>query len=119
YLLITSSTLLEVYSSVPINGHYTLEKAVRQGIPAGSRASPVIASMLLRPSLEASFAASLGRVVVYGDDIAIGARSKVEAANSKNQLQAAMADFPGGPLFLKKREIAHVSEGFNFTKYRF
>ena len=81
YLLITPSVPVEVYADLPLPPHIctNLEKAVRQGIPSGSRASSVIASMLLGPSLQASIQASWGRIVVYGDDIAIGARLAILA----------------------------------------
>lgn len=57
--------------------HRALDRAARRGLPQGSRASGVIAGLLLGRALRQI--ASADRVMSYGDDIAIAARSESEA----------------------------------------
>jgi hypothetical protein len=90
--------------------------AVRRGLPQGSRASGLVASILLGSVLE--HIAPGHRVVIYGDDIALAARSKKEAEAMMKALKSALDSHPAGPFRLKRCEIKHINDGFDFTKYR-
>jgi len=86
-------------------------------IPQGSRASGYIASLLLGSALEQF--APMQRVVIYGDDIAIGARNKKEAKALMEALVSALESDPAGPFRFKRCEVKDVREGFDFLKYHF
>ena len=90
--------------------------AVRSGLPQGSRASQIIASLLLGPALTEISPAK--RLVGHGDDIAIAVRNEKEAGALTNALDGVLQSHPAGPFRLKRCEVAHAGDGFNFLQDR-
>jgi hypothetical protein len=94
------------------------EQAVRRGIPQGSPASSLIASFLLGPILKALPCGD--RIVLYGDDFAIGAFSENEAQAYIGAFKKILKTHPVGPLELKEgSKVAAVKPHFEFVKYRY
>jgi hypothetical protein len=93
------------------------EGAVRLRLPQGSRASSLIAGLLLGPVLRDMTIPSVDRIIVHGDDIAIAARNKEEAEALKKALPGVLESHPAGPFLLKRCEIHHVNDGFDYLKY--
>lgn len=94
-----------------------IEQAVRRGIPQGSPASSLIASFLLGPSLKALPCGN--RIVLYGDDIVIGACNENEAQAYVEAFKKIMKTHPAGPLELKTCEIVNIRDGFETLKYHY
>lgn len=94
----------------------TLDGAAREGLPTGSRASQIVASILLGPALK--HLASVDRIVVHGDDVAICACSNSEAIALLKALTEAVELHPFGPFRLKRYDIKHINDGFDFCQYR-
>ena len=91
--------------------------AARQGISQGSPLSPDLERVLLGPVLRQ--VASPDRVVRYGDDGAIGARSHREAEELIIALNDELERHPLGPFRLKHAYIGWIDKGFEFLKYRY
>ena len=89
----------------------------RQGISQGSPLSPDLERVLLGPVLRQ--VASPDRVVRYGDDGAIGARSHREAEKLIIALNDELERHPLGPFRLKHAYIGWIDRGFEFLKYRY
>jgi RNA-directed DNA polymerase len=94
----------------------TLDGAAREGVPQGSRASQLVVSILLGPTLRQL--ASVDCTVVVGDDVAIAAHSKKEANALLIALEEALKLHPFGPFRLKRQETVRVYDGFDFLQYR-
>lgn len=88
--------------------------AVRQGLPQGSRASQLIASLLLGPAMRSL--APADRIIVYGDDSAIGVKCEKEAEALALDLLGSFETHPAGP-FRVKFNVGDVEKGFDFLKY--
>lgn len=99
-----------------IANHEAFDRAVRQGLPQGSRASNLVASLLLGPALRK--VASADRIVTHGDDVAVAARDEDEGNAMKEALSEMLASHPAGPFCLKRCEVRHVGDGIDFLKYR-
>ena len=110
---------VQSYEQSPLTGHdmRLVREAARRGLPQGLPASQYIASMLLGPTL--AELPAWDRTVRYCDDIAVGARDLHEAKVIKDTLVTALSRSSVGPLRLKHCEIFAVSDGFDFTKYRY
>jgi RNA-directed DNA polymerase len=115
-LLIGSDASLSLGDCLHICAIETLDGAAREGLPTGSRASQIVASILLGPALEQL--ASVDRIVVHGDDVAIGASSNSEATALLKALTEAVELHPFGPFRLKRYDIKHINDGFYFCQYR-
>lgn len=94
------------------------DTAARQGIPQGSSVSSLIMSRaVLGPLLNASPFAK--RVIMYGDDIAIPAKSEDEAEVIYKALRFLLENTgPGGPLTIGYHNIWCVENYVNFCKYK-
>lgn len=100
------------------NSPYTVfDGAVREGLPQGSGASGLVASMLLGTWLDHN--APTGHVFLNGDDIMVIAGDKLELKAFEMSLLEYLANHPHGPFQLKHKEIVHAQTGFDFCKYRF
>jgi hypothetical protein len=116
-ILVAPDAHLSLIGDLPINTTIeTFDGAVRQGLPQGSRASNLIAGLLLGPALREI--ASADRIIVHGDDIAIAARNGEGAESLKKALSGVLESHPAGPFQLKRCEVHHVNDGFDFLKYR-
>ena len=110
--------------SVPIRRSHThasipLEQDARRGLPQGSKASGPFASALLGREIRLAIAGHPGVVVViFGDDIAIGARTQGQIEAIKQAIGERFASLSGGPLFLKFCKIAHANSAFDFVQRR-
>jgi len=93
------------------------DEAVRLGLPQGSLVSPMIAGLLLGPTLRSIIAAD--QVRFYGDDILIGTSSLAEAKKVVLALNDAFKAHPAGPFPLRRCDIMSNLSGFEFTKYKF
>jgi len=88
-------------SSVPIqcshaNGSISLEQAARRGLPQGSMASGPIASALLGREVRLAIAEHPGVVVIiFADDIAIGARTQGQIEAVKRAIGERFASLSG------------------------
>lgn len=90
----------------------------RRGIPQGSKASPLVAEMLLAPTF-ARLPKEV-RVVVYVDNILILGKAKRDVLKAKKALSCALAQSPVGWLRLKfGSRLRRVCDGFDFLGYRF
>lgn len=109
-------------SSVPIQCSDTqwsipIEQAARRGLPQGSMASGPLASALLGREIRLAIAGHSGVVVViYADDIAIGARTQDQIETIRHKIGERLASLNGGPLFLKFCKVGHANSGFDFVQ---
>lgn len=94
----------------------TLHGAAHEGLPQGSRASQFVAGLLFGPALRS--VASADRIIFHGDDGVIAACHEQEAVALNKALIGVFQSHPAGPFRLKRHEIAHVSDGVSFLKYR-
>ena len=94
----------------------TLDGAVREGVPQGSRASQVVAAILLGPALRS--VTSEERVILHGDDITLAAQHAGDATTLKKALIETLESHPAGPFRIKHCEINTFQQGFNFLQYR-
>jgi RNA-directed DNA polymerase len=94
----------------------TLDGAVREGLPQGSRASQVVAAILLGPALRSVI--SEERVILHGDDIALAAQHAGDATTLKKALIETLEAHPAGPFRIKHCDINTFQEGFNYLQYR-
>lgn len=114
---ISPSASLSIVGGFPPSLTYkTLVGAVQSGLPQGSRASQVVAAILLGPTLRQ--VTSADRALFLGDDIAIAAHQHQEAVALKKALVGALSSHPAGPFRLKHCDVEHVGFGFNFLQYR-
>jgi hypothetical protein len=122
-IMITDGTIMrkELPRGVNTNALHTTiheaDTAARQGIPQGSLVSSLIMSRaVLGPLLNATpFAA---RVVLYGDDIAVPAKTEEEAKAIYNTLRSVLEnECPAGPLPIGFRKIWCAEEYVSFCKY--
>lgn len=93
------------------------DEAARQGVPQGSSTSSIIMYRgVLGPLLGAlSFA---DRIVLFGDDIAIPVKDKLEGEAVLKALEAALASTPVGLLHIGRHDIRRVSSGVDFLSHR-
>lgn len=91
--------------------------AVREGLPQGSGASGLVASMLLGTWLDQN--APTDHVFLNGDDIMVIAGDELELKAFEKSLLEYLSKHPHGPFQLKHFEIVHAEAGFDFCKYRF
>jgi hypothetical protein len=94
----------------------TLVGAAQEGLPQGSRASQVVAGLLLGPTLREVSPAE--RFIFLADDIALAASTQKEAKALQKALVETLASHPAGPFRLKHCAVEHVSRGFDFMQYR-
>jgi RNA-directed DNA polymerase len=94
----------------------TLDGAAREGIPQGSRASQVVAAIILGPELRSVTSAE--RVILLGDDIVLAAENKKDATALKKVLIETLESHPAGPFRIKHCDINTLQDGFNFLQYR-
>jgi hypothetical protein len=94
----------------------TLVGAAQEGLPQGSRASQIVAGLLLGPTLRMISPAE--RFIFLGDDMALAASTKQEANALQKALVEALASHPAGPFCLKHCAVEHVSHAFDFLQYR-
>ena len=99
-------------STIPIE---PLVGAAQRGLPQGSRASQVVAAILLGPALRNIISAECA--VFYGDDIALAANKLSEGEALKEALVGILKSHPAGPFQLKRCETKHIQEGFSFLQY--
>jgi hypothetical protein len=117
-ILIPAHAPLSIMGDLPPNTtEDVLDGAIRRGLPQGSRASQLIAGMLLGPTLK--HLAPADRLIVYGDDIAIAACNEGEATALKKALPGMLKSHPAGPFRLKHCDTKHINKGFDFLKYHF
>jgi len=115
-VLISPEAQLSLHRDVPY--YSTIEAfdgAVQSGLPQGSRTSQIIASLLLGPALRKISPAK--RIVVHGDDSAIGVRNEEEAHALTDALAGVLQSHPAGPFRLKRSEVVHANDGFDFLQY--
>lgn len=93
------------------------DEAVRLGLPQGSLVSPMIAGLLIGPTLRSLIAAD--QVRFYGDDILIWTSSYREAEKVVIALTDALKAHPAGPFPLRRCDVMSSLGGFQFAKYRF
>ena len=105
-----------LYSSLPSDMKPPHE-AARPVLPQGSPTSQLAAELILAPTLRSL--PSGEHAVVYGDDIALGARSAEEADGLMQALKEALKSHPAGPFRLSRKVIGRVCERFDFLKYRY
>lgn len=110
-VLLTDISLHETLS------YRAFDEAARSGLPQGSRASNLVASLLLGPMLRTI--ASVDRCVLYGDDVLVAHRSEEQAVALSKALPEVLASHPAGPFRLKRCEVTHIRRGFDFLGYHF
>jgi RNA-directed DNA polymerase len=116
-ILINSTVPLSIGGGFPPDCTIqTLDGAAREGIPQGSRASQVVAAILLGPALRS--VTSEERVILHGDDITLAAQHAGDATTLKKALIETLESHPAGPFRIKHCDINTFQEGFNFLQYR-
>ncbi len=90
---------------------------VRRGIPQGSVASPIVASILLAPVFEGL--PGHGRIVNFSDNFAILAKTEGDVVSMAQTLGSAIVAHPAGPLVPKIRQTAAPDQPFSFLGYTF
>lgn len=94
-------------------------EAVRQGLPVGATPSPIFASSLIEGLLR-QFVGEHHRVIVYGDDVAIGARAPDGMDKIAKAIKNGLETNPAGPLQLKHIGMHDAaSSGFEMLGYSF
>ncbi len=88
----------------------------RRGIPQGSAASPLLAEMLLVPTLKQLPAG--GEVFAYLDNFLVMAKSKEDAVSMTIALVSALKAHPAGPLRPKIKGRFHPGEPIEFLGHR-
>ena len=115
-VLISPEAPLSIHRDVP---HYStieaFDGAVQSGLAQGSRTSQIIASLLLGPALRKI--SPVTRIVVHGDDSAIAVRNEDEAHALTKALDGVLKSHPAGPFRLKRCEVVHANDGFDFLQY--
>jgi hypothetical protein len=111
-----ASTLFPIGGLPPDLSIPTLVGAAQEGLPQGSRASQIVAGLLLGPTLREISPAE--RFVFLGDDVALAASTKQEANALQKALVETLASHPAGPFCLKHCTVEHVSRPFDFLQYR-
>jgi len=97
------------------NTHHS-ETVIRSGLPQGSLVSPLIASKVLEPHLDAVDARL---VLIHVDNILIGAKTEGQIEAILTALASSLKEQPGGSLQLKI-EIRKLGDPeLNFLGYRF
>jgi len=100
-----------------INGAQDRTSKRTRGIPQGSAASPVAATLLLgdlRHHLPKGVV-----LLAYRDDIIVLARQRAEACTALKSLEEALKDHPAGPLELGKINIRQISHGITLLGRHF
>lgn len=92
-------------------------KAARCGLPTGASNSGKLAGMLLGRIFDGLPKAA--GIVLYADDVVIGARSESDAHEIVYALKNRLANLNGGPLGLKHTKIVTAREGGDFLGYWF
>lgn len=116
-LLIGEDVPLILPSALPLDtSPQAFSEAVRQGLPQGARSSNRVVSQLLGPELGSLTSDS--RIILYGDDIAVPAATRLEADTFAKTLPERLGAHPAGPFRLKRCEVAEAQVGFNFLKYK-
>lgn len=112
-----------IKNTVFIPAHRTIKgkttnsvQAIRQGLPQGSLASPIVAAKVLEPHLEATRAR---KVVAYVDDLVIAARTKAEAETKLITLRSSLEEQPHGSLHLKSAIFELSNPKMDYLGYRF
>ena len=115
-IFVPSTTTVTTTATEDLSYPVPLDGASLMGLPQGSLVSPMIAGLLLGPSLRA-FAGD--RFGTHGDDIAIVACTWAEAKAMQKALVESLKTHPAGPFRLKHCYIMTASDGFDWLKYRF
>jgi RNA-directed DNA polymerase len=92
-------------------------KAARLGLAQGSATSLIVGRIVYEDILKTLF--PCGRYFYYGDDGIIFATCKSAAVEIADALRGAFGSHPAGPFALKRLEVRHVQQGFDFVKYRY
>lgn len=92
-------------------------KAARCGLPTGASNSGKLAGMLLGRIFDTLTDAA--GIVLYADDVIIGARSESDAHEIVDALRNRLANLNGGPLGLKHTKVVTAREGGDFLGYWF
>ena len=109
-------TTLKVLSGSSTHSCHSADTAARKGLPQGSLGSSLIMSRaVLAPLLNATSFAD--RLVLYGDDIAVAAKSEADAEDTKLALDSMLENSPVGPLTIGRHAIRHKAQRINFGKY--
>ncbi len=93
-----------------------LQKAARRGLPQGSPTSGIIGSAVLRPALEALTGGE--RILIYGDDLAVGAASRKDGEALLRTLVRRLAKHHAGPLIVKSRKVWDTKYFVDYLGYR-
>jgi len=88
----------------------------RRGIPQGSAASPLLAEILLAPTLEQL--PTGGEVFAYLDNFLVMAKSEEDAVSMSLNLRSALKAHPAGPLRPKIKARFHPGEPIEFLGHR-
>jgi hypothetical protein len=111
-----TASLFNLPLSVSTHIRSSADTAVRKGLPQGGLASNLIMSRaVLGPLLDAT--PFVDRLVLYGDDIAVTAKSEAEAKEIEHVLRSALENTPFGPLTIGRYKIYHRSQRIHFVKY--
>lgn len=111
-----SASIFPIGGFLPELTIQTLVGAAREGLPQGSRASQIVAGLLLGPTLRTISPAE--RFIFLGDDMALAASTKQEANALQKALVETLTSHPAGPFRLKHCTVQHVSRPFDFLQYR-
>lgn len=94
-----------------------LSETVQHGLSQGARSANRVVVRLLGPDIQAL--APSEHKLLYGDDVILAALTREEAEAAAKALKEMLASHPAGPFRLKRLDVVHVNDGFDFLKYRF
>lgn len=115
-LIISDEAALKPCLPLPENTTFpSFAGTVRHKVPQGSRASNVIASLVLGPTLRSLV--THDRLAYYGDDFAIVVDSNEEGQALTIALHEIFQSHPAGPFQLKRCEVVRATAGFSFLSY--
>lgn len=112
--VVPESAREDIPSSISSAFHTTSRPA---GLPQGSRASNLVASVLLSGLADALPGDAVP--VLYRDDVLVLVRTRREADAVVSALVGALYRHPAGRLTMKRCEVRRVADGFEFLGYNF
>ena len=116
-LFISPNTLLKLGNHLSPPSQDQFLQAARLGLPQGLATSLIVGRTVYEDILTTLF--PMYRYFFYGDDGIVFASSKSEAEIIANALWGAFESHPAGPFTLKRCEVCHAADGFDFVMYRY
>ena len=100
----------------PYHGRLFLDKSARLSLPQGAAVSSLAAGAVLERAMEARLSSNVV-VLVWGDDISIGASTPEEALNAAKVLQRELENLPAGSICLRDTQQCALHRGVRYDDF--